>query len=290
MDPQFRDRVVTLFYGEPALEPDRFWGLVERVGWRDPGAPHEDRLVAEGFRDTVLAHTREMELAHQLSEVLAAQRGSEALQRQTGHLHSMLTSHVIGLGRAVFEAAARDPRGLLARGRTRDFREGFDDLFPKAVRRFSDDVVRSAFLGSFVPRPWLDGERWRKDALVRHEQWGLGIVKSGALNGVAVAFESGGRVLPGSVTKEVGAEFRARVAALLDEDPATFETIDEEDLRDVVRRKTAPVPWQDGKKWRVGAVVEHPWYGYGVVEKKARGGLLVLFERGPRLLPGGIGR
>lgn len=199
MHEEFRRRAIDLLMmveGDP-LPFDRFWALVDAIAWKESGAPHAERLAAAGLRETVLAYLRFAEISVELQDALESWRGGE-LRRMLNFVEFVeLCWHVIGLGRAEFDAIMANPARAEDRARRRDFRQGFSSVFRDALERFSDDDVRTELVAAYVPREWIDGERWTKNTLVRHEQWGLGIVDMGALKGVRVIFEGKPRILPG---------------------------------------------------------------------------------------------
>jgi hypothetical protein len=163
----------------PPLELGRFWSLVGELGW-GRRIHDADALALEIARlmdlDTCLAAGNRCALLdRELERAFAA--WSLQTQQELGldaNLFRHLRQHLIGLGRAEFEAALRNPALAKHRGERDDYLESFGQAFHAALRQHSDEALEAALAKAAQP---FTPDELRDGLVVAHAEHGLGVVR-----------------------------------------------------------------------------------------------------------------
>jgi hypothetical protein len=167
----------------PKMPEERFWALVERIGWADESVGHEARGKALAGELDVLETTSASSALYRLTGRLRT-RLEEWEEESQKHIpcgddrFSDLCNHIVGLGRAEYERVWENPALALERAERRAFRESFAYVFIAAAAAYSDEAYIEALRREASPRPF-DPERLEEDAVVEHPRFGVGVVYKG---------------------------------------------------------------------------------------------------------------
>jgi hypothetical protein len=179
-----------LNFSPPGFDDDRLWALLEGIGWTDE-APDAEAATARAqalpLLDALMLgrffEARTIELSDVVLDLLdnpdvaATPEFAELRRAVDSNAVASTLEHVVGLGRAAYEAALADPQGVFERARDRRFGECFE-VFSHWARIVDPDAdqLDAALRAGSVIRSFDDPAGWAPDELVDHPEHGLGFV------------------------------------------------------------------------------------------------------------------
>lgn len=117
------------------VSADRFWSLVDEIGWGTKTTDYEAIRsdLSRRFSSDEIEQYKDVlrELQYELMDVISAYEERTGKSTGTGDDgFSDLTAHIVGLGRTEYEATLRDPGRAVRRAKKRDYKESFSYAFP----------------------------------------------------------------------------------------------------------------------------------------------------------------
>jgi hypothetical protein len=165
----------------PPMPEDRFWDLVEGLGWgaRATVAGAGARLAKKlRLVDCVAAANRAQELGSRLRERLEEwERDSGQSLPLSDDAFMALVHHVVGLGQSEYLRLMREPTLAQRRTRLRTFRDSFLQIFQAAQQGYPLEDWAEALEAAGTPIPHDQAEARIDGALVDHPAHGLGLVR-----------------------------------------------------------------------------------------------------------------
>lgn len=132
----------------PDADTDAFWSQVAAIGWGS-GRPIVELAAELAARvrlvECVALHGRMYSLSHALRAIIEAWEASSGEHLPCGDdSFGDLANHIVGLGRATYEATLADPALALRRAEARDYRESFAYVFQRAEQCYGLDEFAAA--------------------------------------------------------------------------------------------------------------------------------------------------
>jgi hypothetical protein len=198
----FREQMsLLLVVHAPEMPEERFWELVEEIGWGRPSTDIQSlgaRLAEKvSLLDCVTAANRAHSVCSRLGTRIEQWEEETGKRLQVGDdSFSDLRNHIIGLGKAESDRVMQDPALALERAEKRDYKESFAYVFQRAEERFSEAELVSAARSLCPPKPFTSVEALKDDDFVEHPAFGPGVVRDLSYKSeVRVVFGGGDLVL-----------------------------------------------------------------------------------------------